>query len=139
MRTLTNGCTNPLLPEWEDHAWAHEVVFSSTQWSKLSANWLEIVEGLTVFGVAAGDLAALNRGEFLCVEFGYLGAGDTYIAVLSTAADLVVITEDTEDGVDLQGLMTHQGFWDYLGSFPNIYKHLKVGNGREKYWQRVTQ
>lgn len=131
---LTNGCTDPRLPEWEERAFAHEVVCSAVQIAGLDGRLRQLVDGLADFGVEADVLATLGRSQFCLIEFDSMVCSETRIAMLATEGDLIVIGRETGDGLELDGLMTHDSFWAYLGSYPNIYKHLKVGNGQHEYW-----
>lgn len=134
---LQNGCTDKRFLEWTDRAWAHEVVYGTEQLPKLSGDWLEIVEeGLASLGITPDEIRVITQGEFLVVEFDSVTKG-SYSAFLGTNYDLVVICHESDSGADIDGLMTHAAFWDYLGSFPNIYKHLKVSNGRHSYWRKA--
>ncbi|WP_415912382.1 hypothetical protein [Neptuniibacter sp. QD37_11] len=133
---LQNGCTDKRLPEWAERAWAHSVVNSSQQWSEISKEWFEIIAQVETMGATDDDLAALANTECLYVGFVSLDAGDSQAALLCTAADIVVLLYEYDDFTEAEGLMTHEAFWEYLGSFPNVYKHLRIGNGRQKYWQR---
>ena len=79
--------------------------------------------------------------EFLFL--GFVGMDDEdYTAILFTATDTVVLCQSLSDetnldhdGTDAIGIMTHSGFWTYLNSFPNCYKHMvSTSCSRHEYW-----
>lgn len=138
MITLNNGCADERLVGWSERAVAHEVVGACYQMASLNENWIAIIEDLETYGVLPAELGVLKCSEFLFVEFEAICGEGGYIALLATGADTVILCRDMSDGVEIVGTMSHHGFWAYLGSFPNVFKHLKVGNGQQKYWSGAS-
>lgn len=134
---LQNDCTDKRLIEWSNRCWAHEIVFSTTQMKDLVGVSCDFLESMAGYGVPPEMMDVLARSEFLHVEFETMNGASTRMAFLATEADFVAIGDDCDGVFELLGWMTHDAFWEYLGSFPNIFKHLQPGCERSRSANRL--
>lgn len=134
---IKSGCTNKKLIEWEKRAWALQIV-GLTQKSK------NFNDGSEFWALAAGicfknlniDLQLVLDSNFLMVD--YVGiSSEQHTAVLIADLDIVLIFDILpDDYIEYVGLMELEGFWEYMDSFPNYFKHFKSSSvNRVEYWQ----
>ena len=118
---LINGCTDKRLIEWQTKASQYEVVNTIMQ-----MKIIDIIERDKIFV----DYGISVEVEQNCLLVGIKNINDYQVDALLLTKDDIVLLRDIEEiegglaDAGPIGTMSHNNFWNWLESFPNINKWL---------------
>lgn len=124
-----NGCNDPRIAQWRSKVWGYEACTSSTA-SKSMEGWGKFLEGK----MPKKKINDLLKIECLFVDFQnpYARADEQYTAILIASQQpvaLILLDYESEDddlgGMEFQGIMDVQNFFDYMDSLPNMNKFFR--------------
>lgn len=131
---LRNGCTDTRLIDWTKRAQAHEVTISTEMVTIDTSGNRRTSISERVSGSDMWNDNVITKSEGLFVTFNTFSK-DLKTCLMLTELDLVILFDDYDDEWEFFGEMTRQQFWNYLGSFPNAYKHcFSTACNNGEYW-----
>lgn len=121
---IRNNCKNhKLLNGWAEKAWGYQVVFTTSS-SRIDSNDGSNMAHRVLQSPTFLE-SDIEKTEGLFVGFDTFG-GDSMDALILTDLELVLLFCNYEGGWEYYGELKHNEFWEYLDSFPNIKKYVKI-------------